>query len=97
MTPAFRTQREIGSPDQRGKVAAATILKAHISLKADVSAAGEGRSDSRIVAALDVSLATVARTRKRLVEEGFEAVLTRKHFPQLRSQAHLRRAPQKPS
>jgi hypothetical protein len=31
------------------------------------------------VEALDVSLATVARTGQRLVEEGFEAVLTRKH------------------
>lgn len=64
-----------------GKGAAATILKARILLKADVSVAGEGWSDSRIVEALDVSLATVARTRQRLVEEGFEAVLTRKHSP----------------
>jgi hypothetical protein len=64
-----------------GKAAAATILKARILLKADVSAAGEGWSDSRIVEALDVSLATVARTRQRLFEEGFEAVLTRKHSP----------------
>jgi hypothetical protein len=50
-------------------------------LKADVSEAGEGWSDSRIVKALDTSLATVARTRQRLVEEGFDAVLTRKHSP----------------
>ena len=64
-----------------GKRPAATILKARILLKADVSAAGEGWSDSRIVETLDVSLATVARTRQRLVEEGFDAVLTRKHSP----------------
>ena len=31
--------------------------------------------------ALDVSLATIYRTRQRLVEEGFEAVLARKHSP----------------
>ena len=43
-----------------------------------MSEAGEGWSDSRIVDALDTSLATVARTRQRLVDEGFDAVLTRK-------------------
>jgi Homeodomain-like domain len=65
----------------KGKHPAATILKARVVLKADVSEAGEGWSDSRIVKALDTSLATVARVRQRLVEEGFEAVLTRKHSP----------------
>jgi hypothetical protein len=65
----------------KGKHAAATILKARVLLKADVSEAGEGWSDSRIVKALDTSLATVARIRQRLVEEGFEAVLARKHSP----------------
>jgi SepF-like predicted cell division protein (DUF552 family) len=65
----------------KGKHPATAILKARILLKADVSEAGEGWSDSRIVIALDTSLATVARTRQRLVEEGFEAVLTRKHSP----------------
>src|SRR5579863_2498362 len=65
----------------KGKHPAATIGKARILLKADVSEAGEGWSDSRIVDALDTSLATVARTRQRLVEEGFEAVLTRRHSP----------------
>jgi len=65
----------------KGKHPAATILKARVLLKADVSGAGEGWSDSRIVNALDTSLATVARIRQRLVEEGFDAVLTRKHSP----------------
>ena len=50
-------------------------------LKADVSDAGEGWSDSRIVKALDTSVATVARIRQRLVEDGLDAVLTRKHSP----------------
>src|SRR3954452_17452353 len=63
----------------KGRHPAATILKARVLLKADVSEAGEGWSDSRIVKALDTSLATVARIRQRLVEEGFDAVLTRKH------------------
>jgi hypothetical protein len=65
----------------KGKHPAAMILKARILLKADVSEAGEGWSDNRIVKALDTSLATVARTRQRLVEQGFDAVLARKHSP----------------
>jgi hypothetical protein len=65
----------------KGKHPAALLLKARILLKADVSDAGEGWSDGRIVKALDTSPATVARTRQRLVEEGFDAVLTRKHSP----------------
>jgi hypothetical protein len=50
-------------------------------LKADVSEFGEGWSDSRIAEALDTGDATVERTRKLLVEEGFEAVLSRKYNP----------------
>jgi hypothetical protein len=50
-------------------------------LKADVSDAGEGWSDSRIVKALDTSVATLARIRQRLVEDGLDAVLTHKHSP----------------
>ena len=65
----------------KGKHPAAQVLKARILLRADVSEAGEGWSDSRIVKALDVGAATIYRTRQRLVEEGFEAVLARKHSP----------------
>ena len=50
-------------------------------MKVDASEAGDGWSDSRIAAALDTSPDTVARTRQQLVEEGFEAVLVRKHSP----------------
>ena len=55
--------------------------RARILLKADVSEAGDGWSDSAIAEALDTSIATVERTRRQLVEEGFEAVLTRKYNP----------------
>ena len=65
----------------KGKHSAAKVLKARILLKADVSDAGEGWSDGRIMKALDTSLSTVFRTRRQLVEEGFDAVLTRKHSP----------------
>ena len=63
---------------RKGKNAAGRLMKARILLKADVSDAGEGWSDSRIVEALDTSASMVYRTRKQLVEEGFEAVLNRK-------------------
>ena len=62
---------------RKGRRSAQLLTKARILLKADVSDAGEGWSDSRIAAALDTSIATVERTRRQLVEEGFEAVLTR--------------------
>ena len=78
------------SPDERerletmihsGKHPAQRLTKARILLKADAGEAGEGWSDSQIATALAISLATIARTRQQLVEEGFDAVLTRKHSP----------------
>jgi hypothetical protein len=63
---------------RKGKGPARRVLKARILLKADVSEAGEGWSDSSIIAALDTSASMVYRVRKQLVEEGFEAVLSRK-------------------
>jgi transposase len=62
----------------KGKSSAARLLKARIVLKADVSEAGEGWSDSRIVEALETSVSMVYRVRRQLVEEGLEAVLSRK-------------------
>lgn len=62
-----------------GRRSAQLLTKARILLKADISAAGAGWSDSRIAEALDTSIANVERTRRQLVEEGFEAVLTRKY------------------
>jgi poly-gamma-glutamate capsule biosynthesis protein CapA/YwtB (metallophosphatase superfamily) len=66
---------------QAGKHPARQLVKARILLKADASEAGEAWRDSQIAAALDTSVDTVARTRQQLVEEGVEAVLTRKHSP----------------
>ena len=63
---------------RKGKSPALRLLKARILLKADVSEAGEGWSDSRIIEALDASASMVYRVRKQLVEEGLEAVLSRK-------------------
>jgi Homeodomain-like domain len=63
----------------KGKGSAQLLTKARILLKADVSELGEGWSDSAIAAALDTGVATVERTRRLLVEEGFAAVLKRKY------------------
>ena len=65
----------------KGKRSALLLTKARILLKADTSEAGEGWRNVRIAKALDTSLTTILRTRRQLVEEGFEAVLTRKYNP----------------
>ena len=62
----------------KGKSPAQRLLKARILLKADVSEDGAGWSDSRIIEALETGVSMVYRVRKQLVEEGLEAVLSRK-------------------
>ena len=62
----------------KGKSSAKQLLKARILLKANVSEHGGGWSDGRIVEALDTNMSMVTRVRQQFVEEGFEAVLSRK-------------------
>jgi len=77
-----REEREqLGDFIGKGKPLAHLATRARILLKADVSDLGEGWSDSRIAEALDTSKANVQRARERLVEEGFEAVLSREYNP----------------
>jgi Homeodomain-like domain len=63
--------RKGSNPTQR-------LMKARILLKADVSEADEGWSDNQIIEALETSASMAYRVRKQLVEEGLEAVLSRK-------------------
>ena len=63
---------------RKGSSPAHRLLKARILLKADVSEVGEGWSDNQIIDALATSASMVYRVRKQLVEDGFEAVLSRK-------------------
>jgi hypothetical protein len=63
---------------RKGKSPAQRLVKARMLLKADVSEAGEGWSDNQIIEALETSPSMVYRVRKQLVEEGLEAVLSRK-------------------
>jgi hypothetical protein len=62
----------------KGKSPAKRLLKARILLKADASESGEAWSDGRIIEALDTNASMVSRVRQQLVEEGLEAVLSRK-------------------
>jgi len=62
----------------KGRIPARRLTKALILLKADVSEAGEGWSDSEIIRALDTTGSMVYRVRRQLVEEGLDAVLSRK-------------------
>ena len=63
---------------RKGSSPAQRLMKARILLKADVSERGEGWSDNQIIEALETSPSMVYRVRKQLVEEGFEALLSRK-------------------
>lgn len=62
----------------KGRTAAQTVLKARILLKADAAAEGGSWTDARIAEALETNEKQVARTRRKLVEEGLEAVFARK-------------------
>jgi transposase len=62
----------------RGKTAARTIQRAWILLKADVGPAGPGWSDLAIQENFGVGLVTIYRVRQTWVEEGLDAVLTRR-------------------
>jgi transposase len=63
---------------RKGSSPAQRLMKARILLKADVAEADEGWSDNQIIEALATSASMVYRVRKQLVEEGLEAVLSRK-------------------
>jgi transposase len=62
----------------RGRASARTIQRAWVLLKADVGPAGPGRSDVEIQRTFAVGLVTIYRVRQTWVEEGLNAVLTRR-------------------
>jgi transposase len=64
-----------------GRASAKRQTHSRILLKADTSAEDLGWTDEQICAALDVSLSTVERVRKRFVEHGMEAVASRPATP----------------
>lgn len=62
----------------KGKTSAKNVLKARILLKADQGADGDAWTDEEICEALDTNVTMVTRVRQKLVEEGLDAVFTRK-------------------
>ena len=60
-----------------GKAAARKITHARILLLADENSDAGKQSDDAIVGALQVGASTVARVRRRFVEQGLEAALNR--------------------
>jgi len=59
----------------RGKSAARKLTHARVLLKVDEAEGGPGWDDAAAAEALNVGVATVARVRRRFVEEGLEAAL----------------------
>ena len=76
LTEAERTHLKVLR--NKGKSSAKRLLKVRILLKADESELGESWSDGQIVKALDTNETMVWRVRRQFVEEGLEAVLSRK-------------------
>ena len=72
-----------------GKGPARMFTRARILLKADVGEGGPGWPDEKIAEALDVTVQTIERVRKQLVEEGLEAVLKRRKYIQKVSRKKL--------
>ena len=65
-----------------GRGPARMFTRARILLKADQSNEGPSWPDERISEALEVTVQTIERVRKQLVEEGFDAVLSRREYKQ---------------
>src|SRR5262245_45349962 len=61
-----------------GKVSAPTLTRARILLKADTSPRGPNWGDARIAEAVEVSVSTVERVRRRYSEQGLKKSLVRK-------------------
>src|SRR4051812_45319755 len=61
-----------------GKGAAQRLAHARVLLKADAADGGPAWPDGRIAEAVEVSVATAERVRRRFVEEGLDAALCRK-------------------
>ncbi len=71
-------RRRIGTLVRRGGAHARSLLYARILLKADASEGGPAWTDERIADALETSADTVARERRRFVEDGMEVALMAK-------------------
>jgi transposase len=76
LTPKERD--ELGGLISSGSAAARKLMHARILLKADTPAGARGAFDEEIAAAVEASVASVQRVRRRFVEEGLAAALVPK-------------------
>lgn len=76
LTEAERT--ELLALIRTGKERARKLMHASILLEADESGSGSGLQDKAISERVHVSVPTIARVRKRWVEEGLESALKHK-------------------
>ncbi|WP_430540942.1 helix-turn-helix domain-containing protein [Roseofilum casamattae] len=74
--------QELEKLTKTGKAAARKINHARILLKADINQSGGGWKDSEIASALDVSIRTIERVRKRWMEEGLEKAINPRPHPE---------------
>jgi transposase len=72
-----------------GRGPARMFTRARILLKADQGLHGPAWGDQKISDAFDVTIQTVERVRKQLVEEGFDAVLSRRQYTQKKSRKKI--------
>jgi transposase len=80
LTPEERTTLKKLLTSGRGS--GRMFTRVRILLKADQSDEGPAWSDERISNAFDVTVQTIEKVRKQLVEEGFDAVLSRRQYCQ---------------
>ena len=96
VTLTAEERRDLEHLTRVGRGKARTLAHARILLKADAGLEGPSWADADIAAALDVSLDTISRVRRALVEEGLDLALHRRsaRTPRLRTldgraEAHL--------
>ena len=65
-----------------GRGSGRMFTRVRILLKADQGEAGPAWPDEKIRDAFDVTVQTIEKVRKQLVEEGFDAVLSRRQYRQ---------------
>jgi hypothetical protein len=80
LTPEERTtlKKLLSSGRGSGRM----FTRVRILLKADQSDQGPAWPDEKIREAFDVTVQTIEKVRKQLVEEGFDAVLSRRQYRQ---------------
>jgi transposase len=78
VTLTAEERRDLPDLIAAGTAAARELAHARIPLKADAAPGGPARTDDRIADAVEVSVATVERARRRFVGRGVAAALARK-------------------